>query len=290
MSSTVSSSAFARGSSVHASRTRSCLLPFVLDSAFVAAMLSSAACMSAPEPPPTPRGILQLSERYDHLTADLDRVTAQRIVDRRPPEYDALEALAGLTFLRDVLSDVGLSAADGTDLPIEVQGTLSVHAPCPGWEPKDGSRPDEAETGFVELTLGVDGSRVQRAFTGAASRCKFAADRLGRRAAVTVSMALEVDLGHSFVPGEPLPPLLVHASDVRISKAGGDLGGSTKEFSVRMDAGDVLETLIELESLGLGRTGTFLLALREDGRSRLRGRDDAWLCGRQRSEPCVPTP
>jgi hypothetical protein len=285
MSSIVSSSAVTRGTSARPSQPRSCLLPLVV----LTVTLCSAACLSAPEPPPTPRAILRLSERYEHLTARLDRATAERIVERRPPQLDALEALAGLTFLRDVLSDVSLSAADGTDLPIEVQGSLSVHAPCPGWEPSDAPRPDEEETGFVELTLGVDGSRVQRAFTGTASHCKFAAERWGRRAAVSVSMALEVDLGHSFVPGEPLPPLLLHASDVRIASDERDHGKSLNEFSVRMDAADVPETLIELETLNLGQTGTFLLALREDGRSRLRGRDDAWLCGRLRSEPCVPT-
>lgn len=244
--------------------------------------------MSAPEPPPTPRAILRLSERYEHLTASLDRATAERIVERRPPQFDALEALAGLTFLRDVLSDVNLSAADGTDLPIEVQGSLRVHAPCPGWEPSDAQRPDESETGFVELTLGVDGSRVQRAFTGTASHCKFAAERWGRRATVRVSMTLEVDLGHSFVPGDPLPPLLLHASEVRIESYASDLGKPPNEFSVRMDSDEVLETLIDLETLNLGQSGTFLLALREDGRSRLRGRDDAWLCGHLRSDPCVP--
>jgi hypothetical protein len=242
--------------------------------------------MSAPEPPPTPRAVLQLSKRYEHLTASLDRVTAQRIVDRRPPQYAALEALAGLTFLRDVLANVRLSDMERTDLPIEVQGSLSVHAACPGWEPSD--VPDKTK-GFVELTLGVDGSRVQRAFTGMASGCKFVGERGGRHAAVSVSMALEVDLGHSFVPGEPLPALLVNASDARIESDGFDLGESSEEFSVRVNTDDVLETLIDLETLDLGQTGTFLLALREDGRLRLRGRHDAWLCGRLRSEPCVQT-
>lgn len=253
----------------------------------IAGLLSSAACISAPEPPPTPRAIVQLSSRYEHLTANLDRATAQRIVDQRPPQYAALQALSGLSFLRDVLSDVSFSAADGSDLPIDVQGSLSVHAPCPGWEASDAS-PDEADTGFVELTLGVDGSRIQRAFTGTATRCKFAAERWGRAAAVGVSMAFEADLGHSFAPGERVPPLLVHASEVRVSNDGRDAGEFMNEFSLRLNSGDVLETLIDLETLNLGQAGTFLLALREDGRSRLRGRDDAWLCGRLRSEPCVP--
>jgi hypothetical protein len=244
--------------------------------------------MSAPEPPPTPRAVVQLSKRYEHLTASLDRVTAQRIVDRPLPQSAALEALAGLTFLRDVLTDVRLSDAERTDLPmIEVQGSLSVHAACPGWEPSDVR--EKTKTGFVELTLGVDGSRVQRAFTGMAIGCKFVADRGSRHAAVSVSMELEVDLGHSFVPGEQLPPLLVNASDARIESDGFDLGKSAEEFSVRVNADDVLETLIDLETLDLGQTGTFLLALREDGRLRLRGRDDAWLCGRSRSQPCVRT-
>jgi hypothetical protein len=252
---------------------------------FVTHMLSGAACTSAPEPPPAPRGVLELSERYEHLTADLDRATAQQIVDRPPPQYAALQALSGLTFLRDVLSDVSISAAEGGELPIDVQGSLTMHAACPGWEPD--LTPDEAKTGFVELTLGVDDSRLQRAFTGTASRCKFGSEGGGESGAVSVSMELEVDLGRSFVPGEPLPPLLVQATDVRATNDALGLG-SSKEFSVRVNPDKAVETLVDLAALDLGRSGTFLLARREDGRSELRGRDDEWLCGRIGSEPCMP--
>lgn len=278
MSSTQPPSAALRGRNSCASRAR--IVLFTLG-------LGSAACASAPEPPATPRAVVQLSKRYDHLTASLDRATAEQIVERRLPEHAALEALRGLTFLRDVIADAAPSDADDAALPIDVQGRLEVHAPCPGWA--GAATPDEAETGFVELTLGVSESRVQRAFTGIASGCQFVAEQGGKRSDVTASMTLELDLGASFAPGTPLPPVLMRASGVELAVDGQDLAEQARDFSMRVADDDVLETLIELEALDLGQEGTFLFALRDDGRVQLRGRDDEWLCGRLRSDPCVRT-
>lgn len=274
MSSSVPSSAPSRGSSLRSLRACTCMF----------ALAGILACTSAPEPPPTPRAVVRLSERYERLTASLDQATAQQIVDQGLPQAAVLEALAGLTFLRDVISDNSLSDAED-DLAIDVQGSLDVHARCPGWG-RAGPAVDE-DTGFVELTIGVDASRVQRAFTGRMSGCQFVAPRGSERAYVTASMTLELDLGHSVLPGEPLPALLMRAREVEMASDELDLAGAPEDFSLRVDEDDLGETLIELETLNIGQEGTFLLALREDGRLGLRGRDDEWVCGHHRSDPCV---
>jgi hypothetical protein len=254
---------------------------------------ASAACTAAPEPPAPPQQVLALSLRYDRPTASLDRASARRIADRTLPQYAALEALRGLTFLRDVVAQGTKPDGDRADLALDVQGTLAVHAPCPGWSRARAT--DEAETGFIDLVIGVDGSRVQRAFTGRATGCRFSAQRGSERGKVTASMALELDLGRDLGLGEHVPSLLLRLYELSIdisrasSDARADLALATvgDELSLRIGGSHVLSTLIELGPLNLDTQGTCLLALRDDGRLTVRGRDGEWVCSGDGSEPCV---
>jgi hypothetical protein len=216
---------------------------------------------------------------------------ARELFERRLPHYAALKTFAGLSFLRDVIADGTTPNLDGAELDLDVQGSLAVHARCPGWDAT--ATADEAKTGFVDLTVGVDASRVQRAFTGRARGCRFIAKNRGESANVSVSMQLQVDLGHSLGLGEPVPSILVRLSELSTQLSGAaieldiDADALGDALSLRIGGEDLIETLVELEPLDLGQQGTILLGLRDDGSVAVRGRDSAWICSSTRSILCA---
>lgn len=245
--------------------------------------------MAAPEPPPPPLAVVQLSELYERPTASLDQATAREIVNRHRPLRRALEALEGIAFFREVIAEAASERAD-TELGFDVQGALQVHSPCPGWN--DETTPNEAETGFIELEIGVDSSRMQRAFTGRTRKCQFVSEDDDEHAPkLAVSMALEMDLGRSLGFGEPVPALLIRATELSreldLVLGGFQFDREVEVLSLRVDEHDRLETLLELEPLGIGLGGTVLLALQDHGRVAVRGSEGEWVCGRKRREPCV---
>jgi len=288
---------FAAGSS------RSCL--------YIAAFVSgTAGCTVAPEPPQTPHDVLQLSESYDRPTASLDQTTAEQLFDESVPDYTELKTLAGLSFVRGVIARALKTSPIGeTALGLDVQGSLAVHALCPGWAPK--SEAPDPEAGYVDFVIGVDESRVQRAFAGTVTDCRFIANVAGEHAKVQVSMALEVDLGSSVALGDPVPAIRLSASQLSAALSVQlspdpedglwsllatelvpdglplDLDTANRSLSVRIAGEDLVETLVDLDALDLGARGTILLGLRDDGSFKLRGRDSAWNCGADGSTVCV---
>lgn len=267
-------------------------------------------CTVAPEPPEAPHAVVQLSERYESPTASLDQLAAQQLWDESIPSYTELKTLAGLSFVREVIARaLTTRAIDASALELDVQGALAIHAECPGWEPRASTQ--GVETGYVDLIIGVDDSRVQRAFAGSVTACRFIANLGGERAQVQASMQLEVDLGHSLALGDPVPVILLSASQlsaaVSVHLSPGlsnsvlalladelapegvklELGTTGKRLSLRIAGEDIVETLVDLDPLDLRTRGTVLLGLRDDGSLNLRGRDGAWSCGGDGSAVCV---
>lgn len=278
-----------RGKSPLAIRLSALRAASFIVTAIVIPALALAACTVAPEPPPTPQAVVQLSECYDRPTASLDQPTARRLFEQRLPQLAALESLAGLAFLRQVIAQGTTPDIDGAEQSLDVQGSLEIHAPCPGWDALPAA--DEDESGFIDLVIGVDDSRVQRAFTGRATACRFAAKLGDERVKVDASMQFEVDLGHSLGLGEPIPAILLRMFELsaELSDTGDrlDLDALGSSVSARIGGQDLLETLIDLEPLNLGQQGTILLGLRDDGSVGVRGRDSAWVCSGKRSAACV---
>jgi hypothetical protein len=254
--------------------------------------------------------VLQLSERYNQPTASLDQSAAEQLFDESVPNYTELKTLAGLSFVRGVIAKaLKTKAIDETALTLDLQGSLAIHAACPGWEPK--SATPDPEAGYVDFVVGVDDSRVQRAFTGTVTACRFIANLAGERAKVQASMQLEVDLGSSLALGDPVPAILLSASQLSASLsvhlspdlADGlwgvlaaelapdglqvELGTAHRRWSVRIAGEDLVETLVDLDAFDLGANGTILLGLRDDGSLNLRGRDSAWHCGSDGSTVCM---
>jgi len=270
-------------------------------------------CTIAPEPPEAPRAVLQLSESYDQPTASLDQSTAEQLFDESVPNYTELKTLAGLSFVRDVIARaLKTPAVDEAALQLDVQGSLTIHAACPGWEPN--SHTPDPEAGYVDFVVGVDDSRVQRAFAGSVTECRFIANLAGERAKVQASMQLEVDLGRHLALGDRVPTILLSASQLSAALsvalspdlADGlwgdlaaelapdglafDLATADRRWSLRIAGEDLVETLVDLDDLAeldVGTTGTILLGLRDDGTLNVRGRDSAWSCGSDGSVLCV---
>lgn len=263
-------------------------------------------CTVAPEPPQAPAAVLQLSARYNQPTASLDQSTAEQLFGESVPSYTELKTLAGLSFVRAVIARaLKTSPIDKSALALDVQGSLAIHAACPGWEGQKAA-PDP-EAGYVDFVVGVDDSRVQRAFAGSVTDCRFIANLAGQRAKVQASMQLEVDLGHSLALGDPVPPILLSASQLSAALSVPlppdftdglwgmlapdgldlDLDTATKRWSLRIAGEDLVETLVDLDALDVGTNGTILLGLRDDGSFNVRGRDSAWSCGSDGSTVCV---
>jgi hypothetical protein len=238
----------------------------------------------------------------------LNQTTAEQLFGASIPNYNELKTLAGLSFVRGVIAQALKTSPIGeTALGLDVQGSLAVHATCPGWAPK-GEAPD-AESGYVDFVIGVDDSRVQRAFAGSVHACRFIANLGGERAEAQASMQLEVDLGSSLALGDPVPAILLSASQLSASLSvqlsldpadgpwavlanelvqdGLDLDAASRRLSLRIAGTDLVETLVDLDAFDLETNGTILLGLRDDGSFNLRGRDSAWNCGSDGSAVCV---
>jgi hypothetical protein len=280
---------------------------------FVVALVSgTGACTVAPEPPQTPHAVLELSESYEQPTASLDQSTAEQLFEESVPDYTELKTLAGLSFVRAVIARaLKTTPLDDAALALDVQGSLAVHAECPGWEP-DAEVPDP-DAGYVDFVIGVDDSRVQRAFAGSVTGCRFVTKLDGEPAKVQASMQLEVDLGSNLALGDPVPTILLSASQLSASLSVAipaelsegffgvladeiapnglelDVDTADRQLSLRIAGEDLIETLVDLAAFDVGTPGTIVLGLRDDGSFNVRGRDSAWHCGSDGSTVCVPS-
>ncbi len=253
----------------------------------LSSLMLVAACVSAPEPPPEPREVGALAAAYASPSATLEPAVMGTVLMQSTTTRTALEALSGLRFVRDVVQDATSATSDTTDFDLEVQGSALAHAACPGWDDDSVERPED---GYIEVTIGIENSRVQRAFAGRATNCKFTTLRAGQRATVVATMNLQLDLGSDIELGETATALLVRATNVSGTIDGVPLGLGSQVFSFRFAEDDAIETLIDLGPMQLGLTGTCLLALRPNGVWALKTRTGEWTCGSAGSGPCALDP
>jgi hypothetical protein len=236
-------------------------------------------CAAPPEPPPVPPGVVELALRYDNATATIDAASARRLADAMVNLKASIGPYTGLFFVRSVVEDATKAAESQTELPVDVQGSLFVHAPCPGWDAAVEPTPAD---GFIELTIGVDGSRAQRAFAGNARACRFVSNLVG----MSLEAQLELDVGDRLRLGDPLPPMLVRATNVTLTSSSGQMT-QLPELHFRLRDAGVIELLVDLGPLGLGLAGTAVVAFYTDGSLALRVREGAWTCAADWSQPCA---
>jgi hypothetical protein len=250
-------------------------------------LMLAAACNSAPEPPAEPQEVAALAAEYARPSATLEPAVMGAVLDQSAATRAALESLSGLRFVRDVVHDATAATSDSADFDLEVQGSAMARSPCPGW---NGNAIESLENGYIEVTIGIEDSHIQRAFAGRATNCKFVTQRRGMRATVVATMDLQFDLGSDISLGETATALLVRATSASGTIDGAPLGLGAQVFSFRLAEDDAIETLIDLAPMQLGLTGTCLLALRPDGVWALKTRTGEWSCGSAGSGPCVLDP
>jgi hypothetical protein len=232
-----------------------------------------------------PQAVATLAAQYDAVYATLDATTARTVLERTQSLQAVIRSFVGFEFLRNMVEDATSVDFDDTQLAVDIQGSIDAHTPCPGWQ--DGTPLDAATQGFIDVTIGVENSRVQRAFGGHTTQCRFIGYPPGARSNIVATMDLEIDLGGSLGFGEPTPAILVRASNITglIDNAVMNLAGQIISFRIRTD--NSLETLVDLTTLGAGLSGSALLAGLMDGRWAVRVGNGQWICGVEGSEPCV---
>jgi hypothetical protein len=239
--------------------------------------LAVGSCSSAPSPPVLPEEVLTLADRYDHPTATLDPLKVRAILDQTAAEGARVEPFAGLRFIRDIIGNASNGTAAQQDLSVEVRGSVAAHAPCPG--------DDAAPSGALDLVIGIERSRGQRALTGRASECRFVVTEAERNVSVVVTADVQIDVGGPFALDDPPPPsLLVRATHISGSIAGAPFSFPEDVVHFRLRADGGIETLLDLGPLG--GSGSGVLELRKDGVVALRVSDGAWVCGAKTSGPC----
>jgi hypothetical protein len=245
---------------------------------YVTAGLCAAAiaCNTSPSPPPMPQAVATLAAQYDAPTATLDPATARTIFEQTAPLRPALGSFTGLTFLRETLEDATAVEFDHMDIANDVQGSIEAHTACPGWE--NDPTPDDATAGSIDVTMGVENSKVQRAFAGHATECRFLAGPQGASSNVQATMTLEVDLGSDLGFGDPAPPILIRASNATIAVNDMSVDLLEHGLSFRLNTDGSVSTLIDPTTFGFGTAGTLLLTARPDGSWALRVRDGEWIC------------
>jgi hypothetical protein len=232
-----------------------------------------------------PQAVATLAAQYDAVNATLDATTARTVLERTQPLQAVIRSFAGFEFLRSMVEDATSVDFDDTQLAVDIQGSIHAHTPCPGWQ--DGTPLDAATQGFIDVTIGVESSRVQRSFGGHTTQCRFIADQPGARSNILATMDLEIDLGGSLGFGEPPPAILVRASNVTGLIDNTAMNLADQVISFRLGNDSSIETFVDLTTLGAGLSGSALLAALVDGRWAVRVRDGQWICSAGGSEPCV---
>lgn len=249
----------------------------------LALALPALGCASAPEAPEPPPAVMALAKQYETPTASLDPWHARTVLERAAPSQETLAVFSGLSLVREIARDASSSIETDRDYPFDLQGTISSRTTCPG-DGGGGSRVED--NGLIRLTLGVDRSRIQRAFSGRAERCRYTTEVAGAVVDVTVTADLELDLGRPIGLGESLPEALL----VRASKLSGDIQGEIEAHLelnlVHLKVGEdgTLEMLLDLADFGL--SGTAILIVRADQSLGVRVEQGEWSCGPTPSVPC----
>jgi hypothetical protein len=247
----------------------------------------------APFPPPLPQPVIALAAQYNTVTAHLDALEVAELLAQTHALQVTVQSFTGLRFLRNTIENA-TSAMLNTELAFDIQGAIEAQAPCTGWN--DGTPLDAEIQGVLDVTIGVQATRVQRAFTGHATNCRFLAEQAeqagknGASSRVVATMDVQVDLGHSVGFGDPASAILVRATNISGTVDGVALAlTGSQVFSFRLNSDQSIATLLDLGELaaGAGDAGTVLLTLRQDGSWAVRTRDGEWVCGSEGSDACV---
>ncbi|HET9956564.1 MAG TPA: hypothetical protein VFQ61_18810 [Polyangiaceae bacterium] len=240
--------------------------------------LAGSGCVELPEPPPEGRDLSARYREYDHPTGEVPDSARGQLFQSALILATSLRAFSGLVVVRSLISDSSVAGAGYAVEGSLVQGSLKASVDCA----KDPMHPEIAG-GHVELLLGIRGSRISRALNGAVVDCRLLVTATD---VAQVNSDLTIDLGAELELGEVLrSPILVRAENV-------DLGGETSgvhdvNIEFRIQGYDVLESLVDMQIIGIPGTGSVVVQYRRDGWFGVVEKRGIWTCAGTGEPACV---
>lgn len=240
-----------------------------------------ASCIALPEPPEQYEDLEELWQRYEEPTAVLDANDAMALSNASGWLGQA-RLIAGFQFVQSRLSERVDRVSTGTDISelVRARGSIEVREPCPGYE--ENSPPSADQNGYVELTLGVKSSAIQRTFSGLARDCRFITVLPnGDPVRVMLSADFRADMGQMVELGSALPTaILIEATDLTADLSGPSVNTTEQRARVdfRLDESSI-EALAELPVAGVDGEGTAIVVAYSSGAVGVRVSDGEWRCG-----------
>ena len=238
----------------------------------IALALALQACGGPAEVPDTP-DLTGYIHDYDNPTAVLDPASADSALADMPELGRLAAGLRASGYATNTVDEAGRSSSKkDEENALDIQGTIKVNLRCPG--ELDEPVYDASTNGTLDVTIGVDESRILRGVRGQATNCVLRADDEGVPVRVSVDGGFAFDLGRDLSirrrwSGELL---LVIYGDIRI----GDL--ELRNLSARWNAE-------RFEYLFVISDGEWVIArLSSDGIT-IEDKDTTWFCAA--GQPCA---
>ena len=140
----------------------------------IALAFSLSACGGPADVPDTP-DLSGVIEQYRNPTAVLDPASADSALAEMPQLGRLAAGLRASGYATNTVDEAGRSSSrKDEDKALDIQGTIRVNIRCPG--ELDDPLYDADTNGTLDVTIGVDESRVRRGVRGRATNCVLRAD------------------------------------------------------------------------------------------------------------------
>jgi hypothetical protein len=159
----------------------------------IALAVGVSAC-SAPSDVPNTPDLSELISRYNDPTGVLDPDSADSALAEMPQLGRLAAGLRASGYATNTVDEAGRSSSrKDKDNSLDIQGSIHINIRCPG-ELEDPLY-DAGTNGTLDVTVGVDESRIQRGVGGRATGCVLRGDDDGVPIRVEVDGPFAFDLG-----------------------------------------------------------------------------------------------
>lgn len=252
-------------SNVRASTMRA-LLPAI------ALAVGVSACSAPSEVPNTP-DLTYLVDQYDGPTGILDPASADSALAEMPQLGRLAAGLRASGYATNTVDEAGRSSSrKDKDNALDIQGSIRINIRCPGEleEPLY----DADTNGTLDVTVGVDESRIKRGVGGRANGCVLRGDDEGVPIRVEIDGPFAFDLGRDLSIRSRWKGQLLMRIDGRITIDDLELQGLSARWTAE-----------EFQYLFTLANGDWVIAqISLDGIT-IRDHDRTWFC--REGQPCA---